>query len=78
VDFETFEGKWANAADLTRTSHEVTLDFIRMGPMGQQGKVVSRISFSPLLLGKLAELLGDEWQRYAQEAGIPPEEGIDG
>lgn len=74
MDPETFEGKWANAAELVRTPHEVTLDFIRMGPMGQQGKVVSRISFSPLLLSDLAELFNDAWQDYARNAGIPLDE----
>ena len=71
---EDFGGKWANAADLVRTPHEITLDFVRMGPMWQQGKVVSRVSFSPLLLSQLVDLFNDEWERYTQEAGIPPEE----
>jgi hypothetical protein len=70
---EEFAGRWANAAVLQRTPHECTLDLIRMGPAFQQGQVVARVSFSPLLLSELAELFGAEWRRYTEEAGIPPE-----
>ena len=42
---EEFAGKWANAAAIARTPHEFTLDFLRIGPQGQQGIVVSRVSF---------------------------------
>lgn len=73
LDPETFAGKWANAAQLARSPHECTLDFIRMGPTGEQGQVVSRVSFSPLLLSELVDLFNDAWQHYTQESGIPPE-----
>jgi hypothetical protein len=70
---EEFAGKWANAAAVARTPHEFTLDFLRIGPQGQQGIVVSRVSFSPLLASQLLELLGEQWQAYTKESGIPPE-----
>jgi hypothetical protein len=68
---EEFAGKWANAASIARTPHEFTLDFLRIGPQGQQGVVVSRVSFSPLLASQLLDLLGEQWQAYAEESGIP-------
>jgi hypothetical protein len=70
---DEFAGRWANAANLTRSPHEFTLDLIRMGPLFQQGQVVARVSFSPLLLGELAELFSSTWQQYTEDAGIPPE-----
>jgi len=70
---EEFAGKWANAASIARTPHEFTLDFMRIGPQGQQGMVVSRVSFSPLLASQLLDLLGEQWQAYTEESGIPPE-----
>jgi hypothetical protein len=70
---EEFAGKWANAAAIARTPHEFTLDFLRIGPQGQQGIVVSRVSFSPLLASQLLELLGEQWQAYTEESGIPQE-----
>jgi hypothetical protein len=75
---EEFAGKWANAAAIARTPHEFTLDFLRIGPQGQQGIVVSRVSFSPLLASQLLELLGEQWQAYTEESGIPPEGESDG
>jgi hypothetical protein len=74
---EEFAGKWANAASIARTPHEFTLDFLRIGPQGQQGIVVSRVSFSPLLASQLVDLLNEQWQAYTQESGIPPEEQDD-
>jgi hypothetical protein len=70
---EEFAGKWANAASIARTPHEFTLDFMRIGPQGQQGMVVSRVSFSPLLASQLLDLLGEQWRAYTEESGIPPE-----
>jgi hypothetical protein len=75
---EEFAGKWANAAAVARTPHEFTLDFLRIGPQGQQGIVVSRVSFSPLLASQLLELLGEQWKAYTEESGIPPEGQGDG
>lgn len=75
---EEFAGKWANAASLARTPHEFTLDFMRIGPQGQQGMVVSRVSFSPLLASQLLDLLGEQWRDYTAESGIPPEGDEDG
>jgi hypothetical protein len=74
---EEFAGKWANAAAIARTPHEFTLDFMRIGPQGQQGMVVSRVSFSPLLASQLLDLLGEQWRAYTEESGIPPEDEPD-
>jgi Protein of unknown function (DUF3467) len=73
---EIFEGKWANMAMLQRSPHEFTLDFVRLGPQGQQGIVVARISFSDVLLGDLVEIFNAHWEVYTQEAGIPPQMGL--
>ena len=70
---EEFAGRWANAAAIARTPHEFTLDFMRIGPQGQQGMVVSRVSFSPLLASQLLDLLGEQWREYTEESGVPPE-----
>ena len=74
---EEFAGKWANAASIARTPHEFTLDFLRIGPQGQQGMVVSRVSFSPLLASQLLDLLGEQWRTYTEESGIPPDGASD-
>jgi hypothetical protein len=74
MDPETFAGKWANAANFARSPHEYTLDFVRMGPMGQQGQVVARVSFSPLLLSQLVDLFNQAWKDYTDESGIPSED----
>ncbi len=74
---EEFAGKWANAASIARTPHEFTLDFLRIGPQGQQGIVVSRVSFSPLLASQLVDLLNEQWQAYTQESGVPTEDHRD-
>jgi hypothetical protein len=70
---EEFAGKWANSAMLQRSPHEFTLDMIRMGPQFQQGQVVSRVSFSPLLLAELADLFNETWAEYTRDAGVPSE-----
>ncbi len=75
---EEFAGRWANAAAIARTPHEFTLDFMRIGPQGQQGIVVSRVSFSPLLASQLLDLLGEQWRAYTEESGIPQEGQNDG
>jgi hypothetical protein len=54
---EMFGGHWANVAKVARTPHELTIDFIRMGPAFEQGIVVARVSFSPLLAAGLLEQL---------------------
>jgi hypothetical protein len=72
---EEFGGRWANAANLQRTPHELTLDFVRVGPQGQMGAVVARINFSPLLLAELRDLFNSAWDQYTDEAGMPGEEG---
>jgi hypothetical protein len=74
---EEFAGKWANAASIARTPHEFTLDFLRIGPQGQQGIVVSRVSFSPLLASQLVDLLNEQWQAYTHESGVPTEDESD-
>ena len=74
---EEFAGHWANFAALQRTPHELTLDFIRMGPQGQMGQVVSRVNFSPLLLAELRDLLNSAWEQYTREAGMPQEDDED-
>ena len=68
---EKFEGHWANVAQLQRTPHEFTLDFVRVGPQGQFGTVVSRINFSPLLLAQLVEVFNSAWRQYTEDAGMP-------
>lgn len=73
---EVFEGKWANAAQLQRSPHEFTLDFLRFGPQGQQASVVARVSFSEALLGELTELFRVHWEAYTEQAGIPPQTGL--
>jgi hypothetical protein len=74
---ESFEGHWANFAALQRTPHELTLDFVRVGPQGQIGQVVSRINFSPLLLAELRDLFNGAWEQYAKDAGMPQEDDHD-
>ncbi len=74
---DQFPGHWANLAQLQRTPHEFTLDFIRVGPQGQFGQVVSRVSFSPLLLYQLVDLLNAHWRAYTEEAAGPPEGATD-
>jgi hypothetical protein len=64
---DMFPGRWANAAQIGRTPHEFTLDFIRIGPGGQQGVVVARVSFSPLLASSLLEQLQEHWRSYSAE-----------
>lgn len=71
---EEFGGRWANAAQLQRTPHEFTLDFIRVGPQGQFGVVQARINFSPLLLAELREVFNNAWQQYTEQAGMPGNE----
>jgi hypothetical protein len=68
---EEFGGRWANMANLQRTPHEFTLDFIRVGPQGQFGTVQARINMSPLLLYQLKDLLDEHWQAYTEDAGSP-------
>jgi len=76
---EEFAGRWANVAQLQRTPHEFTLDFIRVGPQGQFGTVVARVNFSPLLLYQLVDLLNAHWRAYTEEAGSPlGDEGPEG
>ena len=36
--------------------------------------MVSRVSFSPLLASQLLDLLGEQWQAYTEESGIPPKD----
>ena len=69
---EEFAGKWANAAAIARTPHEFTLDFMRIGPQGQQGMVVSRVSFSPLLASQLLDLLGEHGRRTLRSRAFRP------
>lgn len=54
---EQFGGVWANHAAIATTAHEVTIDFYRIGPGGQQGFLVSRINCNPLLAADLLEQL---------------------
>jgi uncharacterized protein DUF3467 len=70
---EEFGGRWANVAQLQRTPHELTLDFVRVGPQGQFGQVVARINFSPLLLAELRDLFNNAWTQYTIDAGMPQE-----
>jgi hypothetical protein len=69
---DEFAGRWANSVELERSPHEFTLDMIRMDPKFLKGQVVSRVSFSPLLLMELRDLVNAVWGRYTGEAGVPP------
>lgn len=62
---DTFAGSWANHAELAQTAHEVTLDFYRVGPGGQQGILVSRVNCSALLLEQLHEAIAAHRQKPA-------------
>jgi hypothetical protein len=44
---------------------------IRMGPQGQYGEVVSRVSFSPLLFAKMVDILNEAWKDYVESSGVP-------
>jgi hypothetical protein len=63
---EQFPGHWANYATAARTPHELTIDFYRVGPGGQQAMVVSRINCSPLLLRELLDALQEQWDAYQE------------
>lgn len=51
-------GVWANAADITESLHEITLDFVRMdyatGDPPTRGMVVARVAFSTTPAGARA------------------------
>lgn len=66
---DAFAGTWANHAEISQTVHEVTLDFYRIGPGGQQGILVSRVNCSPLLLEQLGAAIAAHLEkRAAQDA----------
>jgi hypothetical protein len=66
---EQFPGHWANLASIARTPHEFTLDFLRVGPGGQQAMLVTRVNCSPLLFGQLLEAMQGQWDAY-QESSV--------
>lgn len=68
---DQFQGRWANDVQLSITTHEITLDMIRVGPLGQYGEVVSRVSFSPLLFAQLVDVFNEAWQDYVESSGLP-------
>src|SRR5215208_7300318 len=57
-------GVWANSFAITRSSHEFTLDFVRLDFARRTGVIVARVAASPLLVGRLLEALTNEWQEY--------------
>jgi Protein of unknown function (DUF3467) len=69
---EMFPGVWANYAQVAQTEHEVTLDFYRIGPGGQQGIAVSRVNCSPILLEQLVRDLTRHREAYASRASTSP------
>jgi hypothetical protein len=55
-------GVWANAARVSHSPYEFTIDFLRMeftDPV--QGVVVSRVNLSPLFVRQLMDALDDNW-----------------
>lgn len=54
---DRFEGHWSNSVQVARGEHEVTIDFYRVGPGGQQAILVSRIDCSTQLADKLLQAL---------------------
>ena len=64
---EQFPGHWANLVMIARTPHEFTLDFLRVGPGGQQAMVVTRVNCSPLLFGQLLEAMQAQWDTYLEQ-----------
>ncbi len=65
-------GVWANAASVTHSLHEFTLDFFRMdydqagNPL--QGVVVARVNMSPLFVSQLLEALSNQWALYVEQS----------
>lgn len=67
-------GVWANFVRSNQTPHEITLDFCRFDPMVAGRMIlVARVSFSPVLLAQLHDLLNRNWQTWStqQLSGIP-------
>jgi hypothetical protein len=67
-----FPGVWANHAQIAQTEHEVTLDFYRIGPGGQSGLAVARVSCSPLLLEQLVDDLARHREAYSRASSPSP------
>lgn len=67
---EMFGGVWANAVQVARTPDEITLDFVRVGPGGQNAMVVSRVNVGARLAVDLCAHLGGVLADY-QENGKP-------
>jgi len=65
---EMFPGVYANYAELQQTEREVTLDFYRIGPGGQQGICVARVNVSPLMLDELESSIGEQRSAYAERS----------
>lgn len=65
---EVFPGVWANYAEIARTEHEITLDFYRIGPGGQQGMCVSRVNCSPLMLEQLEISIAEQRAAMAESS----------
>jgi hypothetical protein len=66
---EMFPGVYANYAEAQQTEREVTLDFYRIGPGGQQGLCVSRVNFSPLMLQELERAIAEQRAAYSERSG---------
>lgn len=69
---EMFPGVWANHAQIAQTEHEVTLDFYRIGPGGQQGIAVARVNCSPILLEQLVDDLARHREAYSRASSSSP------
>lgn len=67
-------GVWSNFVISNQSPHEITLDFCRTDPnVPNRMILVARVSFSPVLLAQLQDLLGRAWQTWStqQLADVP-------
>jgi len=61
-------GVWANFVASNQSPHEITLDFCRADPLVPGRMIlVARVSFSPVLLAQLHDLLGRAWQTWSTQ-----------
>jgi hypothetical protein len=75
IEPEHRAGVWANFAQVIRSEHEFTIDFVRIdhatGP-NYRGTVVARVAMSPLFVAQILEMLDRSWEEYAKRA-LPKE-----
>lgn len=70
IEEKDFGGVWSNLARVSHSPFEFTIDFARVdyGQNPPQGKVVSRVNMSPLMVSQLIDALTTNWERYAERA----------